>query len=50
MLKFLFGVIVGANVSLILYAIIIVGARSEAKDEWWKQNWLLCDYSSDSLI
>lgn len=33
MLKFLLGVIVGANVSLFLYAIIFTGKRSETDYE-----------------
>lgn len=33
MIMFLLGAIVGANVSLILYSIILVGARSEIKNE-----------------
>lgn len=33
MIMFLLGLIVGANISLILYAIILVGARSERKNE-----------------
>lgn len=36
MIMFLLGLIVGANISLILYAIILVGARSERKNEWWE--------------
>lgn len=33
MIKFILGVIVGANISLILYAIILVGKRSDPYNE-----------------
>jgi len=33
MIMFLLGLIVGANISLFLYAIILGGARSERKNE-----------------
>lgn len=36
MIMFLLGVIVGANISLVLYAIILAGKRSDPYNEWWK--------------
>lgn len=33
MWQFILGLFIGANVSLFLYAIILVGARSERKNE-----------------
>lgn len=33
MWQFILGLFIGANVSLILYSIILVGARSEKKNE-----------------
>lgn len=33
MLLFLLGLIIGANVSLVFYAMIVAGARGETKDE-----------------
>lgn len=33
MWQFILGLFIGANVSLILYSIILVGARSEIKNE-----------------
>ena len=36
MWQFILGLFIGANVSLFLYAIILVGKRSDSQDEQWK--------------
>ena len=46
MLQFIIGLIVGTNVSLILYVIILGGKD----DEWYEQNWILCYYTCNCAI
>ncbi len=36
MWQFILGLFIGANVSLLLYAIILVGKRSDTYNEWRK--------------
>ena len=52
MIQFIIGLIVGANISLFLYACILTGARADAdiekqggSNEWRKSNQLLFGHS-----